>query len=199
MDKKAAAELRPVIRQQRRTLPACLQLQHGQAVCRHLQRQPAIRRAQQVGIYLAIDGELDLRPFRQWLLATGRQAWLPVLAGQRLVFRPWPRTAPMGRNRYGIAEPLAGPVVSAQALDVLLMPLVACDRRGNRLGMGAGWYDRSLAAIHPETRPWLVGVAHQFQQIDCIEPDPWDIPLDALVTEQGLTHFHRRTRAWPTG
>ncbi len=200
MDKKAAAELRQRLRDQRRNLPDALQLQHGQAVCNNLATLPAMRHSLHIGLYLPVDGELDLRPLRRWLLTTGRLAWLPVLMESGLYFRPWHWRMPMQRNRYDIAEPVAGPLVTVDQLDILILPLVACDQDGNRLGMGAGWYDRTLAAVYPSARcPWLVGAGHQFQQVDTIEPDPWDIPLDALVTEQGLTPFHRRTRTWPTG
>ncbi len=200
MDKKAAAERRQQLRNQRKSLPAALQLQHGHAVCNTLARLPAMRHSHHVGLYLPVDGELDLRPLRRWLLATGRMAWLPVLTGTVLRFRPWQGRMPMRHNRYGIAEPVAGPLISVEQLDVLILPLVACDHTGNRLGMGAGWYDRTLAAVYPSGPcPWLLGASHAFQQLDSIEPDPWDIPLDALVTEQGLTHFHRRPRPWPTG
>ncbi len=89
-------------------------------------------------------------------------------------------------NRFGISEPMAfSPPVFANQIDVILLPLVGFDRRGNRIGMGAGYYDRALQALahQPSTKPLLIGLAHSFQEVDDIQPKPWDIPLDAILTD----------------
>ncbi len=200
MDRAAAVKLRRQLRARRRALPDNVQLQHAHAVAAHLRQCARIRRARRIGLYLACDGELDLQPLRIWLLRRHTACWLPVLAGKRLRFRPWHWREPMRANRYGIREPVAGPEIDVDELDVLLLPLVACDRQGNRLGMGAGWYDRTLADDRLVAGgPWRVGVAHQLQQLTALPVQPWDVPLQALVTEQGLTHFQQRRTAWPTG
>ncbi len=199
MDRPAAAELRQTLRRQRRALATAVQGGHARAVARWLMAHPKLQRARRVGLYLAVDGELALEPLRRRLLAAGILPLLPVLGTQTLAFRPWRQGSAMRKNRYGIAEPLTGPTIPVDALDVLLLPLTACDRRGNRLGMGAGWYDRTLARCSQQGRcPWNVGVAHALQRVPQLEPAPWDVPLDALVTEQGLTDFSRRI-PWPTG
>ena len=66
------------------------------------------------------------------------------------------------------------------------MPLVAFDRCGNRIGMGAGYYDRALQSLEYQTstRPFLLGVAHHFQELESIEARSWDVPLDAILTDQ---------------
>lgn len=89
-------------------------------------------------------------------------------------------------NQYGIREPQAvGEALPANAFDVILLPLVAFDRAGTRLGMGSGFYDRALAALAHQisTRPYLVGVAHHFQEVNSLTPAPWDVPLDAILTD----------------
>ena len=91
-------------------------------------------------------------------------------------------------NRFGILEPMVDSRewLDAAQLDVILLPLVAFDRRGHRLGSGAGYYDRALAlrAGRPAP-PLLVGLAHSCQEVQLIPAEPWDIPMDAVATERG--------------
>lgn len=90
------------------------------------------------------------------------------------------------QNKYGIEEPIANDSPwPANAFDVMLIPLVAFDRRGTRIGMGAGYYDRAMQALahQPSTRPYLVGVAHHFQEISSLKRESWDVPLDAILTD----------------
>lgn len=89
-------------------------------------------------------------------------------------------------NKYGIEEPKAmGHPLRANAFDVILLPLVAFDRTGTRMGMGAGYYDRALKALSHQksTKPYLIGVAHHFQEVNSLERAPWDVPLDAILTD----------------
>ncbi len=90
------------------------------------------------------------------------------------------------QNKYGIEEPIAnGSPWPANAFDIILIPLVAFDRSGTRIGMGAGYYDRAMHALahQPSTRPYLVGVAHHFQEITSLARESWDVPLDAILTD----------------
>ena len=91
-------------------------------------------------------------------------------------------------NRYGIFEPSQGDPVDATELDVFFIPLVAFDAHGNRLGMGAGFYDRALAHVKHDcaTRPLLIGMAHAFQQVERLPVESWDIPLDAILTDDSF-------------
>jgi 5-formyltetrahydrofolate cyclo-ligase len=106
------------------------------------------------------------------------------------------RGAALITNRYGILEPAAGaPFVAPLALDLLLMPLVAFDEGGARLGMGAGFYDRYLSRIPQRLRPLLVGVAHEVQRSPQELPAaPWDVPLDGVITETGWQRLRPRQR-----
>jgi 5-formyltetrahydrofolate cyclo-ligase len=97
-------------------------------------------------------------------------------------------------NRFGIPEPVVatGDLVDASALDVILLPLVAFDLKGNRVGMGGGFYDRTLEFTRQQPydrRPKLIGLAHEFQYTDALKPSPWDIPLDGIVTDKRAIHF----------
>lgn len=86
-------------------------------------------------------------------------------------------------NEFGIREP-AGNLVAANEIRLFLMPLVGFDLNGNRIGMGAGYYDRALQGISKDCQK--IGCAHGIQQCVNITADPWDIPLDAIATEDGI-------------
>jgi 5-formyltetrahydrofolate cyclo-ligase len=97
------------------------------------------------------------------------------------------RTTRMAPNRYGIPEPLDARPLRARQLDLLLMPLVGFDHRGYRLGMGGGYYDATLAFMQHRRlwrKPRLVGIAYECQRVEALPHDPWDMPLDAVLTER---------------
>jgi 5-formyltetrahydrofolate cyclo-ligase len=118
---------------------------------------------------------------------------LPVLCDdQRLRFAPWRPGDPLVSNRHGIPEPdvAASSLLEGTALALVVLPLVGFDARGNRLGMGGGWYDRSFEFRHERAAPpWLVGAAFAMQQMPEGESEPWDVRLDAACTESTLFDF----------
>jgi 5-formyltetrahydrofolate cyclo-ligase len=180
-------QLRLLCRQARKSLTSEQQFQHAQAVMKCLLDLPTLRLpGLSIGVTLAFDGEVDLMPTIQGLKQQHR-LYLPRLKPEdtTLDFLFWRENADMKANLLGIPEPTGDQVISIAELDVVLMPLVGVDLQGNRLGMGAGYYDKSLAQA--SRRPYLIGVAHQCQQLASLPVDDWDIPLDALVTEQGMT------------
>jgi 5-formyltetrahydrofolate cyclo-ligase len=104
-----------------------------------------------------------------------------------MTFARWRHDDRFVTSRFGIDEPLpTARRVAPQRLDVVLVPLVAFDREGTRLGHGAGYYDAAFAFRRGagRTRPVLVGLAHAFQEIDHIDRREWDVPLDIVVTER---------------
>lgn len=116
---------------------------------------------------------------------------LDVLHPNRLWFTPYFPDTELLPNRFGIPEPKAvhRRRVPAWRLDMILVPLVAFDADGNRLGMGGGFYDQTLAYQHARacwTKPRLLGIAYDFQRVDRLPTDPWDIPLDGIATESHL-------------
>ncbi len=183
------AQLRRSMRAARRALSLYQQRLHGRAAAIHLSRSPRMQRARHIGIYWPMDGELDIR----WLLKrfADKHFYLPVLPAEphpHLRFRRW-HGAPLSyRNRFRIPEPLRGHSQSPRQLDLVLVPLVAFDPSGARLGMGAGFYDRTFAfkRLLPGAGPTLIGAAHQLQCVSDLPTDSWDIPLDAVVTEERL-------------
>jgi len=90
-------------------------------------------------------------------------------------------------SKFGIYEPpLSKRCLPANAFQVILLPLVAFDRNGARVGIGAGFYDRALQSLahQPSTRPYLLGLAHHFQEVKSIPQSPWDVALDAILTDR---------------
>ena len=109
-----------------------------------------------------------------------------------LLFGRWSPKDTLVPNRFGIPQPSSSNPVRAQDLEVIIAPLVAFDKRGNRLGTGGGYYDRSLSFLLESkrpTKPWLIGFAFGMQQLDQLPTQSWDVPLDAVVTEHGWTDF----------
>ena len=191
-------ELRRLLRAERRRLSATTQRQHAQQLARILGRHLVFLRARNIGGYWATDGEIDPGPLRQLAQARHKSYLLPVL-------RPHPRRklwfvrhdagAPLRANRYGIPEPSLrnGRIRPPWALDLLLLPLVGFDADCNRLGMGGGYYDQTLAYLSTRShwrRPLLVGLAHECQRVERLEVRPWDIRLDMVVTERRIYAWH---------
>ncbi|MBB3062117.1 5-formyltetrahydrofolate cyclo-ligase [Microbulbifer rhizosphaerae] len=183
------AQLRRRMRAARRGLSPYLQRRAATAVASRLSRSSPFRRARHIGIYWPMDGEVDVRGLVRQFPA--KHFYLPVLPAAprpQLRFRHWSGGTLNYRNRYRIPEPLRGPVQSPWRLDLVLVPLVAFDPAGGRLGMGAGFYDRTFAFKRrlPGAGPQMIGVAHQLQCVEQLPVDGWDIPLSAVVTEQQL-------------
>ncbi len=186
-------QIRQQIRKLRRGLSQAEQRRHASALARNLERTPAYRRATRIAFYLAADGEIDPGPALRRALRAGKRCYLPVLAkrSQRsLWFVAYRHRTRLQRNRFGILEPSLrhNDRVPPRGLHVIVMPLVAFDAAGHRLGMGGGFYDRTLSYLRRRRHwkaPKLLGAAHELQRIEEIAPEPWDIPLDLVVTEAG--------------
>lgn len=191
-------ELRRLFRNARRLLPPAVRKAHAEAVARHFFASGLQMRGRTIGAYFSndADGELSTTPLLARLLRieekNRKRLALPVVGRQgAMELYRYRRHTPLVPNRFGIPEPAPGaPHVPKLSLDVLLVPLVAFDEHGVRLGMGAGYYDRYLSRIPLPMRPRLIGLAHEVQRSG--EPLPcaaWDVPLDGVVTEAGWQTF----------
>ncbi|RID90094.1 5-formyltetrahydrofolate cyclo-ligase [Gemmobacter lutimaris] len=162
----------------------------GAALCRHLAALLSSRLSAGAvfSAYWPIKGEPDLRPLMQDLHREGIRIALPVVETRfaPLVFRQWTPDTAMVRGDWNIPVP---PAENARLLpDVALAPLVGWDEAGYRLGYGGGYFDRTLAALHPS--PLVIGVGLQSARLATIHPQPHDIPLDLIVTEAGVQVDH---------
>jgi 5-formyltetrahydrofolate cyclo-ligase len=190
---------RPVLRRRlraaRRALSPSEQRAHADRVAARLARLTMLRKARRIALYWPADGELDPRPLLDRLISPRRRWYLPVLhphAPGVLWFARLLPSDPLRPNRFGIPESgrRGRHLCRARALDLVLMPLVGFDDQCHRLGMGGGYYDRTFAFLRDRAhwhRPRLVGLAHECQQLEAIDQQPWDVPLDAIVTEQRVS------------
>jgi 5,10-methenyltetrahydrofolate synthetase len=133
-----------------------------------------------------VRGEFDVRPLASLLIGRRWQAAMPVVVALAapMRFHSWTPTSEMDTDRYGIPIPRNG---TELVPDIVLLPLLAFDAQGFRLGYGGGYFDRTLAAMVP--RPLAIGVGFELGRVPDIRPQPHDIPLAAVVTEAGVLRF----------
>jgi len=192
------AQLRRALRAARNSLTAHERRVSARQVARHVVTSRLFASARRVAVYFPSGGELDPEPIAQQARRMGKALYLPVLppmAEYRLWFVRWRPETRLIRNRFGIPEPEISrrEVAKPIQLDLVLMPLVAFDGLGNRLGMGGGFYDRTFAFVTRRRswhKPRLLGLAYEFQRVERIHHYPWDVSLDGVATEDGVTRFH---------
>ncbi|MHC8317177.1 5-formyltetrahydrofolate cyclo-ligase [Pseudomonas sp. LB3P31] len=185
-------QLRRMLRKARRALTASQQRQAARGLYTQLAQHPLFRRAKHISLYLPTDGEIDPRLLLRAAQRRGKVTYLPVLSAwprTRMVFqriRPGEQLKP---NRFRILEPR--PNLARQrkvwTLDLVLLPLVGFDDVGGRLGMGGGFYDRSLAYLARRKswrKPTLLGLAHECQKVERLAQASWDVPLQGTVTDK---------------
>ncbi|WP_330215150.1 5-formyltetrahydrofolate cyclo-ligase [Pseudomonas sp. AM8] len=184
--------LRRMLRKARRALTPSEQRQAAHGLYRQLAQHPLFRRAKHISLYLPTDGEIDPRLLLRAAQRRGKATYLPVLSA-------WPRTKMVFQrvkpgetllpNRFRILEPRVNARRQRKvwALDLVLLPLVGFDDAGGRLGMGGGFYDRSLAYLARRKswrKPALLGLAHECQKVDRLAQASWDVPLAGTVTDR---------------
>src|SRR4051794_5605881 len=167
--------------EQRRNARACVQAILAADV-------PELRQAATIGFYWPFRGEVDLVKFVRELTGGNGRAALPVVVekGRPLAFWRWEPGMAMRPGIWNIPVPAVAEPVEP---DCLLVPLVGFDGQGFRLGYGGGYYDRTLAAL--PRPPLAIGIGYAFQSLQTIQPQPFDRPMDAIVTEAGI-RWHRR-------
>ncbi len=166
-------------------------------VTRHADLALNLRPGRRIGIYAATAEELDTSCLIALALRRGCLVYLP-----RIDPRPRVRSMRFAQlaerrslNRFGIAEPEGPQLPSVRLLDVVFLPLVGFDRRGMRLGMGAGYYDRAFGFLRLRgiwRAPLLVGIGYASQEVDRIVSAAHDVPLDLVITEHGVIRCAHR-------
>jgi 5-formyltetrahydrofolate cyclo-ligase len=155
-------------------------------ICNRIKSLEAYRKAKRIALYFAAHGEVDLNPLWNTAPLQGKLCFFPKIHDDlSLSFVPATPKSSFVSNRFGIEEPdvSINEAVSPEDLDIVIMPVVAFDPQCMRLGMGAGSYDRTLIN---QRKGLFIGVAYQFQCIDFISQQRWDVPLDAVVTERAI-------------
>lgn len=185
MDKKAQ---RKRILKQRNQLTPKQTTEAAKWCAQQIAQSEIFKKSEHIAFYHAVKNELDPSIAALTANALQKTCYLPRLntENHQLEFFPFDPKTPMQENQYGIAEPIPGKnskPFPPEALDLVLVPLVATDKQGNRLGMGKGCYDRTFNFLNnkrPPT-PHLMGLAYEFQIIAPITPDDWDIPLNSIL------------------
>jgi 5-formyltetrahydrofolate cyclo-ligase len=187
---------RRTLRSARRALSPAERSAASLRACGHLLAHPWYRRARSIALYHPVGSEADSSALFVAAGLDAKQIFLPSILyrGSRLLFVRLRPGARFTHSRHGIPQPRparSGDLAAKGRLDLVLVPLLGFDAKGNRLGSGAGYYDRSFdfRRFSSRNRPRLVGLAFACQQTNNLKPAAWDIPLDAVATEDGLTVF----------
>lgn len=185
--------LRRALRDRRRALPPAERRKAAEQIAVWAERLRLLRPARRIALYLALPEEIATGPLLERARRRGCHVFLPRITDtrrNRMAFVD--AEGAWRRGRWGVLEPAAIRRIPVRDLQVIFMPLVGFDSRGNRMGMGKGFYDRAVAfrlrhrAIR---RPLLVGLAFGCQEVDALHARPHDVPLDLLITEHGPRRF----------
>lgn len=186
MPDKLKSAIRASIKNIRSKLSLTYRTTASKQICTRIRALEPYRKAKHIALYHAANGEVDLNAIWSSAPLQGKFCYFPALKEDNsLLFLPATPATPFKKNKFGIDEPDVSHdlAVDINKLDLLFIPLVAFDLRCFRIGMGAGYYDRTLQGI---TKPALFGVAYQFQRVDLLIPDPWDVPLDGVITNRAM-------------
>ena len=182
----ARSQLRKAIRQRRNSLSVTQQQNAAIALATSLSNHSKIQAANRIAVYLTNDGELGTAAFIDWCWQQQKEVYLPVLhpfSSGNLLFLRYQQDSKLVSNAFGILEPKLDvtKVCPLTELDIICTPLVAFDETGARLGMGGGFYDRSLAHWQ-QSKLYPLGLAHDCQLVENIQVESWDIPLPEIIT-----------------
>ncbi|MDR0235441.1 5-formyltetrahydrofolate cyclo-ligase [Acinetobacter sp.] len=190
------SQLRRTISQQRRKLSKQQQQMIESQCLKQCLQHPKFLQAKKIGVYLDAFGEVKTKRLIEYCFAQGKSVYLPMICNMNKIL-VWVKISHQQyRNQrfslhpLGMREPMASRGRHISVLDVVIMPLLACDFKGTRMGMGGGFYDRTLASAF--SRPHRLGLAHDFQFLDVqLNKNSWDQPLDSLITPAKTYYFKR--------
>ena len=194
---QSITSLRRALRHRRNNIAPEDRAQFDYSINQTFIKSGALLRSSSIASYLANDGEPSVDLIIKSCSSIHRPHYLPVLDKRRLKFSPYCWGDRLKNNIFNIPEPDTTQSFPAGFLTTILMPLVGFDRQGHRLGMGGGYYDRTLGFMlnsNCKKKPLLIGIAYSSQMHQNIEHQPWDIPLDAVITEHELLSFSTRAK-----
>lgn len=183
--------LRRTLRQRRQTLSQLAQRRASFAVIYNIKKLPEIKRFKRFAIYFPCKGEISLLPLLNYFKRHNKVVFLPILKGKKMHFMRY--EGKLKKNRFKIPEPAqAFQKVHPIVLNIIFTPLLGFDDRGNRLGMGGGFYDRCFEFLRfrKHKKPLLYGVAYDWQRIPTFTPNPWDLPLQKVITDHRIYCFY---------
>ena len=180
--------IRNNIRDQRNLLSDHAVLKAGKHFAQSLEKHPLFITSQHIALYWSCQNEVDMRASIDLCHARNKNCYLPVvMAGKLLGFAAYTPNTMMHTNTLGIMEPIQPTLIPPEALDMVIVPSIAIDMRGNRIGMGAGYYDRTFAFITETKKPLLIAAIYPFQLVDAITPHAHDVPChDVIIASLGI-------------
>lgn len=185
---KTATEIRKQVRLLRKNIPKKQQQEASEYIFKQLINHSKIEQSQKIALTLAFDSEIETMPFIEWCWKNNKQVYLPVIhpfSKGYLLFLHYTKNTKMVINQYGIFEPTLDQrhTCPIKQLDIIFTPLVAFDKQGNRIGMGGGYYDRTLAPwFLDQSGPYPIGLAHDCQLVNKLPVASWDVPLPEIIT-----------------
>lgn len=186
--------IRHRMRQQRSQLSEALKKQAASSIQKQLLDHPVLKSSRNTAGYIATKNEIDIQSWFSHAWQHNMDCYLPIVLEHQLAFARYLPHTRLHPNRWGILEPsLEEQIVPPEALDVVLMPLLAFDHVGHRLGRGGGYYDRAFSFLlnrKAHTKPYLIGLGYQFQRLKIIEPADWDVPLQEVITETSRYQYN---------
>lgn len=192
-----ANHLRRQLRARRKQITGESRTEKTSALIARVLSHRIYKAAKHVAFYSAFDGEVDISALLLHAYNNNKCCYLPVIpkfAARPMRFAPYLADAAQRTNHFGIYEPVfqTKHLCPATKLDLVLMPLVGFDDKGQRLGMGGGFYDRCFEFRRYRKhwlKPRLLGIAFDCQKVGAIEKNPWDVAMDACVTEAAWYQF----------
>ena len=179
------SSLRQCALRARRALSDDARAEASARICQRVCELPEYYASRTVGCFLPMHDEVDTRAIIERAWRAKKRIFVPVLRGKaQMVFCEIEPESELVQNRFGVWEPVRGPLLDPQRLDIVITPTVAYDDRYNRIGMGSAYYDRCFAHLRHRKkwlRPKLIGVAFRCQKVEEITPNPWDIPLYTVI------------------
>ena len=176
------ADTRRQLKLARKHLSQQQQTQNALKLALRIAKHPNYKHANIIAGYSAINGEISLTPLMKLAIAQGKQWLTPEINNDQLLFRETKQRTKTRSNVFGIQEVVGAQVHAIERIDLFLCPLVAFDLQGNRIGMGAGFYDRALKVLRKKRKAYIFGVAHDLQRVIGIKPNKWDIRLEGVFT-----------------
>jgi len=189
------SELRKTLLRKRKAVPPAQRDSLSRRIARTVNALPEFKSGARVAVYLPFGSEVDTAHVMRFAKWRRIRLFVPLVVGirrRKMLFVPLERGIKPGTERT-IGHRHAARHVSARWFNLILLPVVGIDAAGHRLGMGAGFYDRSLAFRRQRARwrgPRLIALAFDCQRVDSVHPQSWDARLDAVISESGLSEFN---------
>ena len=187
------AALRILMTERRRFIPEQSRNEMSVAIAGHVARLPEVIKARHIHLYLSISAlaEVSTSPIIDGLALMDKQLSVPVIRNGELLTALFRKGDALRSAQFGIPEPEVALVCDESNLDVVLLPLLAFDERGYRIGYGGGFYDRFLQRLSLQgVTPCRIGLSFLLQKVDAVPADSWDEPLDGVVHEHGIIRFN---------